>query len=135
MKIAITAENGHGLESSVSHHFGRCAYYVFVDVVDGRVGQVITLPNGYAASHAPGELPAFIQQNGVDVLLTGGMGRRAVEHFTDYGIEVVTGARGRVADTLQHYLAGELSGVVPCQNSREHAHNDCDHQERIGGCA
>jgi len=127
MRIAVTAESEYGLESLVSHHFGRCAYYVFVDVVDGKVKQVTTLPNRHAEGHAPGELPAFIQQNKANVLLTGGMGRRAVEYFTRYGIEVVTGAQGRVGEAIQRYLAGELTGVSPCQKGLEHAHDDREH--------
>ena len=127
MKIAVTAERNQGLESPVSYHFGRCAYYVFVDVADGKVKEATTVPNRHAEGHTPGELPAFIKQNKVDVLLTGGMGRRAVGYFTRYGIEVVTGAQGRVGEAVQRYLAGELTGVSPCQNSLEHAHDDREH--------
>ena len=37
MRIAVSSESNQGLESSVSAHFGRCPYYVIVDVEDGTV--------------------------------------------------------------------------------------------------
>jgi len=37
MKIAISTEDKNGLDSLVSHHFGRCPCYVFVEVEDQKV--------------------------------------------------------------------------------------------------
>ena len=32
MRIALSADNDNGLDSVISPHFGRCPYYVFVDL-------------------------------------------------------------------------------------------------------
>ena len=96
---------------------------MFVNVENGKVAGAITIPNGGAGGHAPGELPLFIQQNGINTLLTGGMGSRAVDFFTQYGIEVVTGATGTVRQAVEQYLAGQLRGHAPCQQSQEHGRN------------
>ena len=32
MRIAISVEDDNGLDSVISHHFGRCPYFVLVDV-------------------------------------------------------------------------------------------------------
>jgi len=36
MKIAFATEENKGIESMLAYHFGRCPYYVFVDVSGGR---------------------------------------------------------------------------------------------------
>ncbi len=126
MRIAITSESTAGLESPVSYHFGRCPYYTIVEVEDGKVTKAKSVPNAGADGHSPGELPALIKQYGVNVLLTGGMGRRAVDFFTQYGIEVVTGAQGTVRNTLELYFGGQLRGYSPCEKSKEHSGDGCE---------
>ncbi len=122
MRIAISADNRDGLEAPVSPHFGRCPYYVLVDVEEGRITGVQTVDNPYLSHHEPGAVPGFIRQQGVQVMLTGGMGRRAVEFFTGFGIQPVTGASGIVQEALSRYLKGELTGVAPCAESVAHSH-------------
>ena len=40
MRIAISADNDNGLDSLVSPHFGRCPYFVLVDVEDREIETV-----------------------------------------------------------------------------------------------
>ena len=121
MRIAISADDNNGLESVVSPHFGRCPHYVLVDVEGQEVKAVQSVGNPYYSQHAPGQVPGFINGQGVDVMVTGGMGRRAIVFFEQYGIEAVTGASGTVRHALEGYLGGQLRGVQPCRESREHA--------------
>lgn len=120
MRIAISADNKNGLDSPVNPHFGRCPCYILVDVEGQEVTGVIVVDNPYYGNHAPGQVPAFIHSQGANVMLAGGMGRRAVDFFQQYGIEVATGASGTVRQALQSYLAGELRGVEPCAGSHHH---------------
>jgi len=115
MRIAISAEGDHGLGSVVSPHFGRCPCYVLVDVEDGQVKELRAVENPHYGHHVPGQVPAFIRGQGVDVMLTGGMGRRAIALFEEYDIEAVTGAQGTVQRALEGYLGGQLRGVEPCE--------------------
>jgi predicted Fe-Mo cluster-binding NifX family protein len=124
--IAVAAEDDRGLESDVSHHFGRCPYYVIVDSEDGRIGPVRVVVNPYFQEHSPGMVPQFIKSQDVTVMIAGGMGPRAKEIFDQNGIEVATGAQGTVRRTLEDYLAGRLSGYDPCSGSEDgHGHGDC----------
>jgi len=120
MKIAISTEDKNGLDSLVSHHFGRCPCYVFVDVKDQKVQTVEGIDNPFAQQHQPGMVPEFIHNHGVDVMLSGGMGQRAISFFDQYGIRVATGADGTVRTTLENYFGGQLSGAEPCRESVEH---------------
>jgi predicted Fe-Mo cluster-binding NifX family protein len=122
MRIAVSANDNNGLESQVSPHFGRCPYFVLADVDGQEIGSVRTMSNPHYNHHQPGQVPAFIQSQGVDVMLTGGMGGRALGFFRSSGIQPVTGAAGTVKDALQQYLNGELSEGGPCRESVEHQH-------------
>jgi len=124
MRIAISAEERKGLDSVVSPHFGRCPYYILVDVEGQEVKAVQAVDNPYYNRHAPGQVPGFIRSQGVDVMLTGGMGRRAIGFFQQYGIQAVTGASGTVRQALQRYLDGTLRGAAPCRESVEHGHEE-----------
>lgn len=126
MRIAVAAETNNGLESQASHHFGRCAYYVFVDVENNEIKSVSTMANPFLSSHGPGQVPAFIKEQRAEVMLSGGMGRRAVEFFEQMGIQAVTGAQGTVRQSVSRLLNGELTGAEPCADSQRH-HNGGGH--------
>lgn len=123
MRIAIAAENNNGLDSAVSHHFGRCPYFILVDVEVQEVKEVTGVKNPYHSKHNPGQVPAFINSHKVEVMLSGGMGRRAVEFFQQYDIQPVTGASGSVRQSLQRYLDGELHEAQSCAEHGHHHHS------------
>lgn len=124
MRIVISADNKNGLESVVSPHFGRCPHFILVDLEDRDVREVREVENPYYAQHQPGQVPAFIHSLGANVMLTGGMGGRAIMFFQQFGIEGVTGAYGTVRQSVERYLGGQLKGAAPCKESQEHGHGD-----------
>jgi predicted Fe-Mo cluster-binding NifX family protein len=127
MRVAISADDSSGLDSVVSPHFGRCPYYILVDLDGHQVQQVSAVENPYYGHHQPGQVPSFIERQGANVMLAGGMGRRAIALFQQGGIEPVTGATGTVRHALEQYLGGALRGAAPCRESVVH-----DHQESAG---
>ncbi|MEJ2210810.1 MAG: NifB/NifX family molybdenum-iron cluster-binding protein [Anaerolineae bacterium] len=124
MRIAVSADNKNGLDSVVSPHFGRCPHFVLVDLDDHDVQEVREVDNPYYGNHQPGQVPALIHSLGADVMLTGGMGGRAIMFFQQFGIEGVTGAYGTVRQSVERYLGGQLKGAAPCKESEEHGHGD-----------
>jgi predicted Fe-Mo cluster-binding NifX family protein len=124
MRIAVSADNRNGLDSVISPHFGRCPHFVLVDLDDHGVRAVREVDNPYFGHHQPGQVPAFIHSLRADVILTGGMGGRAIMFFQQLGIEGVTGAYGTVRQSVERFLGGELQGAAPCKESEEHGHGD-----------
>lgn len=124
MRIAISADDSNGLDSVISPHFGRCPYFVLVDLEEREVTAVEAISNPFYAQHQPGQVPGFVHSHGADVMLTGGMGGRAIAFFQQYGIQPVTGAYGTVRNALEQYLGGSLYGAAPCKESVEHGHGD-----------
>lgn len=121
MRVAVSVDDHNGLDSVVSPHFGRCPYYVLVDLDGQEAKQVNVVSNPNYGRHAPGTVPTFIQNQGANVMLAGGMGRRAIALFEQYGIQAASGASGTVRHALEQYLGGELQGAAACSTSLGHA--------------
>ncbi len=122
MRIAISVENKKGLDSDVAHHFGRCPYFALVNVEGEEIQDCEIIENPYYSAHQPGQVPGFIKEQGADVMLSGGMGRRAIQFFEEYDIQAATGARSTVEGAVERYLGGELPSAAPCRESVEHGH-------------
>jgi predicted Fe-Mo cluster-binding NifX family protein len=122
MKIVVSAESNLGLDSQVAHHFGRCPFFAVVEVADKEVQSIDIIENPYFESHQPGQVPGLVKEKKADVMLSGGMGRRAIQFFNDFGIETATGATGTVQDAVNAYLAGKLRGASSCADSEAHHH-------------
>ena len=133
MRIAVSADNKNGLDSVVSPHFGRCPHFVLVDLDDHDVKDVREVDNPYYGHHQPGQVPALINSLGANVMLTGGMGGRAIMFFEQFGIEGVTGAYGTVRQSVERYLGGQLKGAAPCKESEQHGHGDTASPEHLAG--
>ena len=122
-KIALACEDNQGLDGQISQHFGRCPYYLLVEVEGDEIKKKDIVNNPYYENHVPGVVPQFISEQGANVMIAGGMGPRAIDLFSNLGIEVVTGAVGNTGNVLQAYLKGEISGVEPCKHDHPGEHN------------
>jgi predicted Fe-Mo cluster-binding NifX family protein len=124
MRIAISIDTNNKLESIVAHHFGRCPYFALVDLEGREVKDIQVIDNPFYNGHQPGQVPGFIYQQNANVMLSGGMGGRAIQFFQQYGIEAATGASGTVQQALEYYLKGELTGAAPCKESVDHGYGE-----------
>ena len=127
MKIAISTETNHGPESKVAHHFGRCPYFAFVELKEKNITALELIENPFFESHQPGQVPEFINSQKADLMISGGMGRRALEFFSQYGIDVKTAATGTVSEVIDSYLAGDLKAGASCAHSESHDHGNHHH--------
>ena len=104
MKIAIPHENGrlHG-------HFGGCREFALVeaDPEQKSNGRVEVVP---APEHQPGLFPRWLREQGVQVVIAAGIGRRALANFAHHGIIVRAGvAEMKVEELVSAYLEGRLT--------------------------
>jgi predicted Fe-Mo cluster-binding NifX family protein len=122
MKIAVAAEDGY-----VSFHFGHCPEYRIFDVENSNIDFSDTLAN---PGHQPGVLPRFLADHGINCIIAGGMGPRAIELFKESNIEVVVGAMGKVEDVVEAYVKGTLvTSHTACTHDDENKGGHCqDHK-------
>jgi len=97
------------------NHFGHCEQFALVQVKDGLIdGTALLTP----PHHEPGLLPRWLGEQGVNLILAGGMGQRALSLFAERGIRVITGSPNQEPQALVNaYLAGSLvSGPNACDH-------------------
>jgi predicted Fe-Mo cluster-binding NifX family protein len=116
LRIGVAAEGNKGLEARISMHFGRCPYYVIVEADRGEIKQSVeVIINPYVSSHGqPGQVPFFLKEQGIDVIIAGGMGPRAKRFFNQYEIRVITEGEGKVKEVVEGFLKGQLKSSKPC---------------------
>jgi predicted Fe-Mo cluster-binding NifX family protein len=102
MKFAIAVDG-----PMVAPHFGRCEGYVLAEIDDGEIRSQERIDN---PGHEPGRLPAMLHGYGVECIVAGGMGPRAIGLFETYGIAQVTGVQGSAEETLARLADGSLEG-------------------------
>lgn len=110
IKISIPIAEGR-----LTAHFGHAAEFAIVHVENGKIIKKELLP---PPAHEPGVLPGWLHEQGVTVIIAGGMGQKALSLFGENGIEVVTGAANLSPEELvQQYLS----------NAMVTGENVCDH--------
>jgi predicted Fe-Mo cluster-binding NifX family protein len=103
LKIAVPMAAG-----CLCQHFGHCEQFALFDV-DADNKTILKTTMIVPPPHEPGLLPTWLQEQGADVIIAGGMGSRAQELFLGKGIQVVTGASQEVpARLVDDYLTGAL---------------------------
>ena len=104
-------------EGKLCMHFGHCQQFAVFSVsphdkqIIGK--QLLTPP-----AHEPGVLPRWLHEQGVTLVIAGGMGQRAQQLFADNGVTVVTGA---TADEPEALVTAYLNDVLVTGD------NVCDH--------
>ena len=116
MIIAIPSEAPGGLRAPLAPHFGHCAAFTLVEVVDGEVQSVQILPN---QGHVQGGCMApvmLLKEKGVEVLIAGGIGGRPLAGFQQVGIQVFYSEEETVVgEAVKRLLAGTARVFGPAQ--------------------
>lgn len=113
IKIAVASE-----KERVSEHFGYCLNFNIFETHDN---QILTDESIMNPGHKPGFLPVFLNEQGADVIISGGMGNGAVTLFNERGIEVIIGAKGEAKAAAEAYLRGELKSTGSICHEHQHA--------------
>lgn len=108
-RIAVPSMSPGGLDGERSGHFGHCDVFTLIDVEDGKIKSVTTLPNG---SHVQGGcmVPVnLLAQHRVQALVVGGIGMRPLMGFRQVGIAVYHDAeRPAIRPVVEDLIAGRL---------------------------
>ena len=120
MKVAVSTENGN-----VSPHFGRCPEFTLVELDGDKILNKEVIPN---PGHAPGFLPNYFGEMGVEAVIAGGAGQRAQALFAEKNIQLVLGATGDIDSVLDLLCKGELEGGESlCSHADGGGHGDGTH--------
>lgn len=120
MKIAVACENG-----SIGEHFGHCKQYLVAQCQGTEIVEANYLD---APEHQPGVLPKFLADQGVDIVIVGGIGSKAVTLFNHNKIDVYSGCSGDCLTNVTNFLTGRLvSTGAQCAGHDHDENHQCTH--------
>ncbi len=122
MKIAVPT-----VGNQVDQHFGHCEKYSIFTIEDKAIiaEEYMESPAGCGCKS---NMASVLAQNGVKILIAGGIGNGAVNVLANNGIKTIKGASGTVRNAVELFLQGELvdSGDI-CQSHTHDPHHVCQH--------
>ncbi len=115
MKIAISA-TGNTTDSMVDQRFGRAAWLLIVDSGSGKLLEAIDNTQGREAAQGAGiSAAALVADKGVEAVLTGRVGPKAMPVLEKAGIRAVNDVNGSVKDAIAQF--SENTEKPPTQQS------------------
>jgi predicted Fe-Mo cluster-binding NifX family protein len=111
VKVAVPAM-GKGLESRVSEAFGRCPFFVMVDVKDGKVEGAENLENSARESARGAGTTAvqLIADGGAEAAMAIFLGPRAFSALSSLGIKAYRASPGTVRENAERLASGGAEG-------------------------
>jgi predicted Fe-Mo cluster-binding NifX family protein len=118
MKVCIPTETNEGKAAQVFGHFGSAPYFTICDTEKNTI-EIIDNANQH---HAHGSCQPLNALNGkkVDVIVTGGMGGRAVMMLNNAGVKAYQAIIGTVEDVLAQHASGSLKEITPENACSQH---------------
>ena len=116
MILAIPSDTPGGLDAAVADHFGHCAVFTIVEIVDSQIRSNHIIPN---TGHVQGGCMApvmMLKNAGADAMVAGGMGMRPLAGFQQVGIQVYFNEGvTTVGDAVKLVMEGRARVFGPAQ--------------------
>jgi predicted Fe-Mo cluster-binding NifX family protein len=109
VKICISS-CGKDETQNVDPRFGRASVFLFYDTIK-KVYEAEDNPGASNEGGAGIAAAKFAVEKGANVVVTGQVGPNAFDVLSAAGVKIVTGASGRVCETIARYIKGELSEI------------------------
>lgn len=102
MKFGIPVANG-----KLCKHFGHCENFSIIETEENKIiSENLVAP---PSNHEPGVFPQFLAQHNVNVVISGGIGQKAIAIFNENNIKVFTGVNAdSPAELVLNYLKNQL---------------------------
>ena len=123
MKIAISS-TGKTLESEVDSKFGRCKYFLIIEIENKKIKDFKVVENTAKAQSGGAGISAgeIIANQKVDSIITVNLGPRAFSIFDQFKIKVYHG-EGKIKEVVEDFANGKLKELSN-SNTQQH-HGSC----------
>ncbi|MFA5780826.1 MAG: NifB/NifX family molybdenum-iron cluster-binding protein [Bacteroidales bacterium] len=123
MKIAIPVTKSNQLDD----HFGQCEFYgVYTISEKNEIVDVQTIKSEQGCG-CKSDIAKVLSENGVTIMLAGGIGGGAINVLNNWGIHVIRGCSGNAADIVKQYIEGKISDSgESCSQHENHKGNRND---------
>jgi len=100
-KIALPVFNDR-----FSSHFGHASHFLIFSIEENKI---INEEKHPVPIHETGSFPKWLSAFGVDIMLVGGVGQKAISIFEANNIEIIMGVtKEDPKDIIQEYIEGKL---------------------------
>ena len=110
-KIGISS-TGNKLSSKIDHRFGRCKYFLIVNINGEKIVDFQAVKNNGAAQDSGAGVKAVeqISELGISTLITGEPGPKVVDPLNQLGVKAYH-ASGTAQDAIEQFAKGELAEI------------------------
>jgi len=118
MKVCIPAVEEKGLEGMPHAHFGSATHFVIHDTDTGATD--IIRNSNQAHEHGMCHPLAALDGRGIDAIVVGGIGLRALSKLQAGGMRVYRSAPRSIGENIELLKAGKLEEVTPADACGRH---------------
>jgi len=110
VKIVIPAENETG--KTLSAHFGRAPYFAWYVVEDGQIKEDGVAKNTSDHFGGVGAPPEAIKSLGGEVVISSGMGMKAIQMFQTLSLAVLKGVSMDSLENVKAFIEGGMEELT-----------------------
>ena len=121
VKVVIPVEDEKG--ETVSAHFGRASHFAWFNVESGKITDRGVKPNDSSHFGGQGLPPERMMAMGADVVISAGMGMKAIQMFQNSTVAVLQAVNASTVQSIQDYVDGKLQELTEgCLHAENHEH-------------
>jgi predicted Fe-Mo cluster-binding NifX family protein len=128
MKIAVPVTG----TNQVDGHFGHCEFYsIFTVSEKNEIIHIKTIPSVQGCG-CKSNIAGVLADDGVTIMLAGGIGGGAINVLYNSGIDVIRGCSGDAQEAVKNYISGEITDSGESCHQHENHHqqgegHNCSH--------
>lgn len=111
MKIAISSD-GKNINGSVAEIFGRCAYFLIIEINDKKIKGFEAIENTSVnqTTGAGISVAQMVASQNVNAVITGNVGPRALEVLKQFDIQIYKGS-GLISEAVKKFAEEKLEEI------------------------
>ncbi len=112
MRIAVSS-TGKTLDDNIDQRFGRCPYFIIVEIEDKKIKEAKAIENIAAAQSGKAGISAAqtIAEEEAEAVITGNLGPNASDVLEQFGIKAYKSA-GKIKDAVNEFIEGKLNEIT-----------------------
>jgi len=105
MKIAVPVTSNNQIDD----HFGHCEFYGIYTVSEKNEITDVQTIKSVEGCGCKSNIAGVLAEQGVTIMLAGGIGGGAINVLNNSGIKVVRGCSGNAAEIVKLYVTGKIN--------------------------
>lgn len=126
-KIAVPVTKSNQIDD----HFGHCEFYGVYTISESNVITDVQTIKSEQGCGCKSNIASILAEQGVTIMLAGGIGGGAINVLNNSGIEVVRGCSGNAAENVELFITGKINdsgeSCMQHENHQGESGHVCNH--------